>query len=82
MPEKTEKTGSENASELALSPFCVHIQSKKLFFRKGPPMEESDVLDASRHCWCSLTMQVLGPDGEVVHPDECRAGRSCFRSIL
>ena len=70
------------ADELALSPFCVHLQSKKLLFRTAPPATESDVLDASRHVWCRLTMQVFGPDSEIVSTDDCRAGRSCFKSIL
>jgi hypothetical protein len=67
---------------LNVSPFCVHIQSKKTYFLRSPPMVASDILDGSNHCWCRRTMQVLGPDGEVVDPEECRAGRSCFQSIL
>jgi hypothetical protein len=72
----------DTRSDLALSPFCVHLQSKKLFFAPGPPMEIDDILDASRHCWCRNTMQALGPDGDVVDPRDCQAGRSCFESIL
>ena len=68
-------------AEGALSPFCRHLQSKKLFFRTLPPQTEEDVLDASRHCWCRQTHQILGPDGEVVEPLECRAGRACFDPI-
>lgn len=70
------------ASALNLSPFCVHLQSKKTFFLRAPPMQTSDILDGSRHCWCRQTMQAIGPDGDVVDPDECRRGRSCFASIL
>jgi hypothetical protein len=69
-------------SGVRLSPFCVHLQSKKRFFLRGPALEESDVLDASQHCWCRLTLQLLGPDGEVVEPRECRSGRSCFADTL
>jgi hypothetical protein len=67
---------------LRLSPFCVHLQSKKLFFADAPPQAIDDVLDASRHCWCRKTMQVIGPDGEFVDPRDCQSGRSCFESIL
>ncbi|MBI5364016.1 MAG: hypothetical protein HZA53_12605 [Planctomycetes bacterium] len=77
----TEPT-PEGRFELAASPFCRHIQSKKLFFRSSPPEHEEDILDASRHCWCRRTQQVLGPDGEVVAPDDCRAGRECFQGLL
>ncbi len=80
--DELERTESNAAPALNISPFCVHILSKKTYFLRGPPMEESDILDGSRSCWCRRTMHILGPDGEVVHPEECRAGRSCFESIL
>lgn len=70
------------ASELLLSPFCIHLRSKKLFFRTAPPMVEEDVLDGSGHCWCRRTMQILGPDKHRAAPAACKAGRSCFESIL
>jgi hypothetical protein len=70
------------ATGLNVSPFCIHLQSKKNFFRTSPAMEEDDYLDASRHCWCRLTMQALGPDKERAAPDDCRAGRACFQGIL
>ncbi len=65
-----------------VSPYCAELQSKKLFFLGRPPREESDILDASQSCWCRRTMQARGPDGEVVDPVDCRAGRACFRPIL
>lgn len=65
-----------------VSPICAHLRSKKTFFLDGPPMDSAEVLDASGHCWCRRTQQAVGPDGEVVDPEDCRAGRSCFQSIL
>jgi len=73
---------SDAAAHDDLAPFCMHLQSKKAFFRALPPREESDLLDASRHCWCRKTMQVLGPDGEFVSPADCRRGRECFRGVF
>jgi hypothetical protein len=70
------------SSGLNLSPFCIHLRSKKLVFGSAPPMEEEDVLDGSEHCWCRHTMQVLGPDKGRAAPSRCRAGRACFESIL
>jgi hypothetical protein len=64
-----------------ISPFCRHLHSKKLAFRASPPQTEEDVLDASRHCWCRLTQQALGPDGEIVAVRHCRRGRSCFEGF-
>lgn len=64
------------------APFCIHLQSKKSYFRTLPPREESDILDASRHCWCRKTMQILGPDGEIAAPEDCRRSRGCFQGIF
>lgn len=67
---------------LNLSPHCIHLRSKKAFLLGRPPASEDDYLDASRHCWCKLTMQAIGPDGDVALPADCTAERACFRSIL
>lgn len=72
---------SEALDGLNISPFCLHLQSKKAYFRTTPPMEESDLLDASLSCWCRRTMQVLGPDKNRAEPSACRTGRGCFESI-
>lgn len=66
----------------ALLPYCRDIRSKKLYFARRPPRTEEEILDGSRHCWCSRTMQALGPDDEPVRPEDCRAGRPCFRAFL
>jgi hypothetical protein len=60
----------------------MHLQSKKAYFLAGPPMAEDELLDGSGHCWCRKTMGVLGPDGEMAQPSDCRAGRACFETIL
>ena len=80
--DESARSAPHGAAGLNLSPFCIHLQSKKVTFRSSPPMEESDVLDASCHCWCRRTMQVLGPDKERAAPADCRSGRPCFESIL
>jgi hypothetical protein len=74
---------TEKQSEgLQLSPFCIDLRSKKALFLGRPPMTEEDLLDASRHTWCRRTMNGVGPDGDLVDPSECRAGRGCFKTIL
>ena len=65
-----------------ISPFCADLQSKKLAVQGGPALVDEDVLDASNHCWCAATSQILGPDREPAHPSTCRAGRACFHSPL
>lgn len=62
--------------------FCGSLRSKKFFMRDSLPTEPSDYLDASNHCWCRETQQVIGPDGGRVHPTRCGPGRSCYSSAL
>lgn len=64
------------------SPFCRELRSKRFYFLQQMPTEEAHLLDASGHCWCQLTMQVFGPDGERVRPADCSPGRDCYRSLL
>ncbi|MDP6761525.1 MAG: hypothetical protein QF903_12340 [Planctomycetota bacterium] len=65
-----------------VSPFCSELRTKKLVFATRPPRSAEELMDASGHCWCGLTMQTLGPDGEVVDPQDCRAPRACNRPYL
>jgi len=69
-------------SKLRISPFCVHISSKKSAFAARPALTEAELLDGSQACWCTHTMTALGPDRAVVDPDDCRAGRDCFESLI
>lgn len=65
-----------------ISPFCSELRSKKLLFATRPPQSTEDLLDASNHCWCGETMQALGPDGEMVDPQDCRPPRACHKPYL
>lgn len=76
------ETREPGTSEAEIAPFCAHIRSKKVHFLGRPPNTESELLDVSQSCWCRHTMLALGPDGAVVDPDDCRAGRGCFESVL
>ena len=63
-------------------PFCRHLSSKKVLGRDRPPLTAADVLDGSRWCWCAATSQLLGPDREPAHPDQCLKHRGCFESAF
>jgi hypothetical protein len=83
MKDSDEQPNSETpAGGIRVSPFCLHLRSKKSYFLREPPLEEGDLLDGSGHCWCQKTMLALGPDGDAAVPSDCRAGRACFQSIL
>lgn len=64
------------------SAFCGSLRSKKFFMMDSVASDESHYLDASNHCWCRETQQVIGPDGGSVRPDACVAGRSCYGSAF
>jgi hypothetical protein len=64
------------------TPFCGDLRSKKFFLSDQIATRAEDYLDASQHCWCFHTQQVVGPDGEIVMPERCVPGRSCYRSAL
>jgi hypothetical protein len=71
-----------NASDTPQSPFCASLRSKKFFMLGVLPTEASQYLDASNHCWCRETQQVLGPDGGAARPEDCVPGRSCYSSAF
>jgi hypothetical protein len=71
---------SERIEELF--PICAELRSKKSFLLGRAPRTSAEVLDASNDCWCALTDDRLGVDKDPVHPDDCRRGRRCFRSLL
>ncbi len=63
---------------IEISPFCVHLSSKKASFLTRPPRTPEDLLDASQHVWCRKTMEAVGPDDELADTQCCRADRPCF----
>jgi hypothetical protein len=83
MAENTNPNAASPSTKLSpaqMFPYCTHLASKKLLLRSEPARTDRDVLDASNHCWCNRTMQVIGPDRDMAHPEECRSGRECFES--
>jgi hypothetical protein len=63
------------------SRLCAELRSKKWYFLSAPPRDASELLDASNRCWCARTSGQLGPDGDVVDPDDCVEGRTCWRAL-
>jgi hypothetical protein len=64
-----------------LGPLCARLRSKKYYLLGRLPLTAADILDGSQHCWCQRTQQAVGPDADIVHPDECVAGRDCFEPL-
>jgi len=85
MANETVSQEDPNKAAVSVVPessFCSSLRSKKFFMIDALPTEASQYLDASNHCWCRQTQQVIGPDGGSVHPDSCVAGRDCYRSAF
>ena len=53
---------------------CRRLRSKGMYVEAEP--DETEPGDG--FCWCTHTMNCLGPDGEVADAESCRPGRSCF----
>ncbi len=85
MANETLSHEDANAVATSIAPesaFCSSLRSKKFFMIDALPTDASEYLDASNHCWCRTTQQVVGPDGGSVHPDSCVAGRDCYTSAF
>jgi hypothetical protein len=80
--ERNEAAGELNASAGIQSAFCGSLRSKKFFMMDTLATEPEQYLDASNHCWCRETQQVIGPDSGRVHPNRCVPGRECYSSAL
>ncbi len=78
----SEAASNSDAAAPIQSPFCGSLRSKKFFMLDSIAAKAEDYLDASNHCWCRETQQVIGPDGRRVSPDGCTPGRSCYSSAL
>jgi len=57
--------------------FCIHLRTKRYYYGSIDQVLEVADLSTTAQFWCLRTMQVVGPDEEVVSPRTCRAGRSC-----
>jgi len=71
-----------SAMDVTQTPFCGSLRSKKFFMLDALATEAEQYLDASNHCWCRETQQVIGPDGGRATPNRCGPGRSCYTSAL
>ena len=81
MPEELSNPAEMKPAPLQ-SPFCGSLRSKKFFMIDTVATSAEQYLDASNHCWCRETQQVIGPDGGRVHPNQCGRSRSCYSSAI
>ena len=58
------------------------LRSKQYYLHGGLATEPEHILDATGHCWCFVTQQVVGPYGARVGPGRCVPGRACYTSVF
>lgn len=56
---------------------CNCVRWKSMYYQSErdpsvPPSNEDNY-------WCALTLRVMGPDGQLVNLENCKAGRACFK---
>ena len=77
-----ELNTANSETTVVRSPFCASLRSKKFFMLDAMATSADQYIDASNHCWCRETQEVIGPDNKRVHPDNCVPGRVCYSSAL
>ena len=82
LDERNDGASELSPSTVIQSPFCGSLRSKKFFMLDSLATEAEQYLDASNHCWCRETQQVVGPDSDRVSPNRCVPGRTCYSSAL
>jgi hypothetical protein len=82
LDERNDSAAELNASAVMQSPFCGSLRSKKFFMMDTLATDAEQYIDASNHCWCRETQQVIGPDSGRVNPNRCVPGRTCYTSAL
>ena len=81
LQESAPENAPENSAAIQTA-FCGSLRSKKFFMLDALATDAEQYLDASNHCWCRETQQVIGPDGGRATPSRCTPGRSCYTSAL
>jgi hypothetical protein len=63
----------------SLTGHCRRLRCKEMFVDALVEFKMTET--GSGIYWCSHTQNVLGPDGRVAEPSECKADRECFETF-
>jgi len=58
---------------------CLNLRTKNAFGANVGYLPWQTGESGTGTYWCLKTMQTAGPDDGLVHPQECKVGRSCFK---
>ena len=67
-----------NETPVLNAQYCLRLRCKEMFINTDEPFDLKD--SRSGHYWCSHTQNCLGPDGQIVHAESCKAGRNCYEA--
>jgi hypothetical protein len=62
-----------------LAGLCRRLRWKGMFIEV--PQEAKGLGGTDQYCWCTHTMNCLGPDGKVAAKDSCLPGRPCHERV-
>jgi len=68
----------ESATARVVPERCFHIRWKGMLIDGEPDPAAAGGFSESHICWCVLTQNCMGPDGQVVGEDICNFSRGCF----
>lgn len=58
--------------------YCQRLRCKEMFIDTGEAFDLKD--SGSGIYWCAHTQNCIGPDGEIVHLEHCKASRGCYET--
>ena len=79
-PKSSAQPSISEIRPISLKPACLCLRHKLMYAdaRQASPGMVDESSD-TRVYFCTLSQDSLGPDAQPVHPQDCRAGRGCFR---
>lgn len=66
-------------SQESLQGHCRRLRCKEMFIETAIDFKMTET--GSGIYWCGHTQNVLGPDGQVAEPLDCKTGRSCYEDL-
>lgn len=63
-------------------PICKHLRTKASYIPDLRDEHYMEVHHAYNHYFCLKTLHAVGPDDDIVCPEECTSKRACFRPMV
>ncbi len=63
-------------------PICKNMRTKASYVPDMQDPHYMEVYDPYSQYFCLKTLHVIGPDDDIVCPEECTASRNCFEPLF